>query len=102
MKSLNGIQAVVTGGASGIGRATVEALVAKGARVRVISRSADKLEKVKHEVKGAIEIVQGDVTGFGRGGARVGGNHAKLGCAQRRAAPGSRICARAHLGELLR
>lgn len=62
MKSLNGIQAVVAGGASGIGRATVEALVAKGARVRVISRSADKLENVKHEVKGAIEIVQGDVT----------------------------------------
>src|SRR5207249_2745128 len=62
MKSLNGIQPVVTGGASGIGRATVEALVAKGARVRVISRSADKLEKVKHEVKGAIETVQGEVT----------------------------------------
>ena len=62
MKSLNGIQAVVTGGASGVGRATVEALVAKGARVRVVSRSADKLEKVKQEVKGAIEIVQGNVT----------------------------------------
>jgi NADP-dependent 3-hydroxy acid dehydrogenase YdfG len=48
MKSLNGIQAVVTGGASGIGRPTGEALVANGARVRVVSRSADKLEKVKH------------------------------------------------------
>ena len=62
MKSLNGIQAVVTGGASGIGRATVEALAAQGARVRVVSRSADKLEKLKREVKGAIEIVQGDIT----------------------------------------
>jgi NAD(P)-dependent dehydrogenase (short-subunit alcohol dehydrogenase family) len=52
MKSLNGIQGVVTGGASGIGRATVEALAAQGTQVRVVSRSADKLEKVKQEVKG--------------------------------------------------
>jgi NAD(P)-dependent dehydrogenase (short-subunit alcohol dehydrogenase family) len=52
----------VTGGASGVGRATVEALAAQGARVRVVSRSADKLEKLKREVKGAIETVQGDIT----------------------------------------
>ena len=62
MKLFDGIQAVVIGGASGIGRATVEALVAKNARVRVVSRSADKLEKLKREVKGQIEILQGDVT----------------------------------------
>ncbi len=62
MKSVNGIQAVVTGGASGIGRATVEALVANGARVRVVSRSADKLERLKRELHGKIEILQGDVT----------------------------------------
>lgn len=58
MKSLNGIRAVVTGGASGVGRA----LAAQGAQVRVVSRSAGKLEKVKREVKGTIEIVQGDIT----------------------------------------
>ena len=62
MKSLKGIQAIVTGGASGVGRATVEALAAQGARVRVVSRSANKLEKVKQEVKGPIEILQGDIT----------------------------------------
>jgi NAD(P)-dependent dehydrogenase (short-subunit alcohol dehydrogenase family) len=62
MKSLNGIQAVVTGGASGIGRATVEALLANGAQVRVVSRGADKLEKMKRDVEGAIEIVHGDIT----------------------------------------
>ena len=62
MKSLNGIQAVVTGGAGGIGRATVEALVANDARVRVVSRSAEKLEKLKTPVRGQIDIIQGDVT----------------------------------------
>ena len=61
MKSLNEIQAVVTGGATGVGRATVEALLAQGAKVRVVSRSADKLEKLKGEVKGTIEVVQGDI-----------------------------------------
>ena len=62
MNSFDGIQTVVIGGASGIGRATVEALVAKTAQVRVVSRSADKLEKLKREVKGKIEILEGDVT----------------------------------------
>jgi NAD(P)-dependent dehydrogenase (short-subunit alcohol dehydrogenase family) len=62
MKDLKGIQAVVTGGASGVGRATVEALLAQGAKVRVVSRSADKLEKLKGEAKGPVEIVQGDIT----------------------------------------
>jgi NAD(P)-dependent dehydrogenase (short-subunit alcohol dehydrogenase family) len=62
MKDLKGIQAVVTGGANGVGRATVEALLAQGAKVRVVSRSADKLGKLKAEVKGEVEIVQGDIT----------------------------------------
>jgi NAD(P)-dependent dehydrogenase (short-subunit alcohol dehydrogenase family) len=62
MKSLNGSQAAVTGGASGVGRATVEALAAQGARVRVVSRSADKLEKLTREVNGEIEILHGDIT----------------------------------------
>jgi len=62
MKSLNEIQAVVTGGATGVGRATVEALLAQGAKVRVVSRSAGKLEKLKGEVKGAVEVVQGDIS----------------------------------------
>jgi len=62
MKSFDGMQAVVIGGTGGIGRATVEALVPQNARIRVVSRSADKLEKLKREVKGKIETLQGDVT----------------------------------------
>jgi NAD(P)-dependent dehydrogenase (short-subunit alcohol dehydrogenase family) len=62
MKSLDGMQAVVIGGTGGIGRATVEALVAQNARIRVVSRSADKLEKLKRDLTGNIETLQGDVT----------------------------------------
>ncbi|HYV46360.1 MAG TPA: SDR family oxidoreductase [Myxococcaceae bacterium] len=62
MKDLKGIQAVVTGGASGVGRATVEALLAAGAHVRAVTRSAGKLEKLKSEVRGPLDVVQGDLT----------------------------------------
>jgi NAD(P)-dependent dehydrogenase (short-subunit alcohol dehydrogenase family) len=53
MKSPNRIQAIVTGGASGVGRAAVESLAAQGVRVRVVSRSADKLEKVSCVLSGS-------------------------------------------------
>src|SRR5262249_6547090 len=56
------IQAVVTGGASGVGRAVTEALAAQGAKVRVVTRSAEKLEKLKREGSGKIECIQGDIT----------------------------------------
>jgi len=62
MKDLKGIQAVVTGGASGVGRATVEALLAAGAKVRAVTRSAGKLETLKREVPGPLETIQGDIT----------------------------------------
>ncbi len=62
MKDLKGIQAVVTGGASGVGRATVEALLEQGAKVRVVTRSTEKLEQLKREVKGELETFQGDIT----------------------------------------
>jgi len=62
MKDLKGIQAVVTGGAGGVGRATVEALLAAGARVRAVTRSAGKLEKLKSEVRGPLDVIQGDLT----------------------------------------
>lgn len=60
MKALKESLAVVTGASGSVGRAVVEALAAEGARVRAVSRNAKKLERLKGEVKGSIEVVAGD------------------------------------------
>ena len=52
MKLDNNIAAVVTGGASGLGEATARALAAKGAKVAIFDRDADKGEKVAAEIGG--------------------------------------------------
>ena len=49
---IDGTAAVVTGGASGLGEATARALAAKGAKVAVFDRDADKGEKVAGEIGG--------------------------------------------------
>jgi NAD(P)-dependent dehydrogenase (short-subunit alcohol dehydrogenase family) len=49
---LNGISAIVTGGASGLGEATVRALADRGARCVVVDMNADKGELVAKEVGG--------------------------------------------------
>ena len=49
---IDGIAAVVTGAASGLGEATARALAAKGARVAVFDRDSDKGEKVAAEIGG--------------------------------------------------
>lgn len=53
-------RAVVTGGHSGLGLGIVEALVAKGARVTVLARDAERLAAV-HQTLG-VDTVQGDIT----------------------------------------
>jgi len=50
--NINGISAVVTGGASGLGEATARALAAKGAKVAIFDRDADRGEKVAGEIGG--------------------------------------------------
>ncbi len=56
---LNGISAIVTGGASGLGEATVRALTARGARCVVVDMQADKGQVVAKDVGGV--FVQADV-----------------------------------------
>jgi 3-dehydrosphinganine reductase len=48
-----GMQAVVTGGSSGIGLACAEALAARGAHVAIIARDPAKLERAKTTVESA-------------------------------------------------
>src|SRR5204862_7053637 len=56
---LNGISAIVTGGASGLGEATVRALSERGARCVVVDMNPDKGEAVAKDVGGV--FAQADV-----------------------------------------
>ena len=49
---IDGISAVVTGAASGLGEATARALAAKGAKIAVFDRDSDKGEKVAADIGG--------------------------------------------------
>jgi 3-oxoacyl-[acyl-carrier protein] reductase len=51
---------IVTGGAKGLGRATVDALVADGARVVVSGRSAESLAAAKADLGDAVVTVEAD------------------------------------------
>ena len=58
---LGGKVVAVTGGGSGIGRATAHALVREGARVTVLDRDADALARIAQELDG-VETRELDVT----------------------------------------
>lgn len=57
-----GIVAVVTGGASGLGRATAERLVAQGAKVVICDLESSDGEGVATEIGGGTRFVPADVT----------------------------------------
>ena len=60
--SLEGKKAVVTGASSGIGEATVEALVSEGAAVSAGARRRDRLEALAERVDGTVHVHEVDVT----------------------------------------
>jgi 3-hydroxyacyl-CoA dehydrogenase/3-hydroxy-2-methylbutyryl-CoA dehydrogenase len=59
---LRSVRAVVTGGASGLGRATVEALASAGARVAILDRPASAGADVAKQIGDAAVFAPGDVT----------------------------------------
>ena len=59
---LQGAVAVVTGGASGLGAATVRAFFERGARVVILGRPSSRGEAIAHELGAAARFVPTDVT----------------------------------------
>ena len=83
-----GKAAIVTGGASGLGAATVRALCARGARVVIADRSRETGEALAAELGGSAVFVETDVTSESAvtGAVRravddFGGLHIAVGCA---------------------
>jgi NAD(P)-dependent dehydrogenase (short-subunit alcohol dehydrogenase family) len=85
---VRGKVAVVTGGASGLGAATVRALVARGAKVGVVDKSTAPGESLAKELGASVLLLQADVTSEEQLGAAIertkkdfGGLHIAVGCA---------------------
>ena len=82
----NGIAAVVTGGASGLGAATARALAAKGAKVAIFDLNAEKGEAIAAEIGGvfcAVDVSsEGSVdAGFAKARAAHGQERVLVNCA---------------------
>jgi 3-oxoacyl-[acyl-carrier protein] reductase len=69
MSNVSGLKVLITGGSSGIGKATAKLLAAKGAIVAITGRDKKKLEKVAQEIQ-AIPIHL-DVTNYNSIDAKI-------------------------------
>ena len=63
---INGAAALVTGGASGLGEATVRRLAAAGADVTILDKNAERGEELAKELGGGAKFVSADVTDAGQ------------------------------------
>ena len=84
--NVNGIAAVVTGAASGLGEATARELARRGARVAVFDRDAERGQRVASEIRGVFcEVdVRSDervATGFARAREEHGQERVLINCA---------------------
>jgi NAD(P)-dependent dehydrogenase (short-subunit alcohol dehydrogenase family) len=62
MGKLDGKVAIITGGSSGIGRATAKRFVEEGAAVFITGRRQDELDSAVREIGGQVTGVQGDIS----------------------------------------
>jgi NAD(P)-dependent dehydrogenase (short-subunit alcohol dehydrogenase family) len=83
----NGKVALVTGGASGLGAATVRALCERGSKVLILDRAREQGEALAAKLGGAASFIETDVTSEAAVQAAVdrakelGGPHIAVGCA---------------------
>jgi NAD(P)-dependent dehydrogenase (short-subunit alcohol dehydrogenase family) len=78
-KDLNGVGALVTGGASGLGAATCRALAARGAMVAVVDRDGDRATELAGSIGGKARAFTADVTVGDQLGEAVDGAVAAFG-----------------------
>src|SRR6266849_8514660 len=76
---LDGRVALVTGGASGLGRAIVSRFIGEGARVGVLDRSKEGNEGLKAEFSDSVEAIAGDVTSMDDNRRAVASTASKFG-----------------------
>jgi NADP-dependent 3-hydroxy acid dehydrogenase YdfG len=62
MRITEGLVVFVTGGASGLGEATVRYLHSKGASVAVADMNTERLDLIKKELKDRVLTIKCDVT----------------------------------------
>ena len=62
MKPFRDMSVLVTGGGSGIGEGTARYLIARGAKVTICGRRADRVHKVADSLGPSCEAVPGDIT----------------------------------------
>jgi len=62
MTSLRGKKAVVVGGSSGVGKATVKELISDGVSVTAVARGEDRLRALEAEVRDGLATLHGDAT----------------------------------------